>query len=125
LAGDSRLSEKRAAKRKADQEALAEKLKKEREAVSYSQYFNEKYLPDIQSKKPTTLPRETSLHKLWIIPSLGNTPIKGIGEFNILKVKRVMEKAKRAPRSIQYAFTCIQMVMALPFWFHIRIHPEN
>jgi len=108
----ARLSEKRERKRKADQEALAEKLERERRAVTYSQYFNRHYLPAIQGKKLSTLAREVSLHKHWILPAMGRLPVADICDLHIRNVKRNMEKAGRAPRTIEYAFTCIQMVMS-------------
>ena len=110
--GTGKLADRRKAKQVEMEEVKREEIIQEHMAFSYSKYFKEKYLPDIQNKRPTTKAREISLHKLWILPAIGRIPVKDIGELHLRKVKFNMEKAGRAPRSVQYAFTCIQMVMA-------------
>lgn len=110
--GTGRLSDKRKAKQVEIEKKKQKEIAQERRAMTYEQFFCELYFPSVQEKKPTTLAREESLHKLWILPVIGTTPILNIQELDILKVKRVMEKKELAPRSIQYAFTCIQMVIS-------------
>lgn len=110
--GTGKLSDRRKAKQmELEETKQAERVQKRME-VSYNQYFNEFYLPTIQEKRPTTLTREVSLHKFWIIPALGRVLIKNICELHLKKVKLSMEKADLAPRTIEYAFACIRMVMS-------------
>ena len=76
--GHARLSDKREAKRAAEKADFIKKKEQERKAVTYKQFFDEHYLPTVQGKKSTTLAREESLHKLWILPAIGNTTYKKI-----------------------------------------------
>jgi len=123
--GTGKLSDRRKAKQaeieKVEQAEILEKQK----AITYKQFFYEHYLPTIMGKKTTTLAREKSLHKLWILPVLGSLPITDIRELNILKVKRGMEKKNLAPRTIQYAFTCIQMAIsyAIKSGYYSTVNP--
>ncbi len=123
--GESRLSEQREARKAVERKVLAEKKEQERKAVTYKQFYDDHYLFTVQGKKDTTLAREESLHKLWVVPALGSTPIKDIGELDIFKVKRSMEKKNLAPRSVQYAFTCIQMVIshAIKLGYYQGVNP--
>ncbi len=123
--GTGKLSDRRKAKQ-AELEAVKQaELAQKRKAVTYKQFFNEHYFPTIQGKKATTLAREESLHKLWILPVLGRTSIKDIRELHILKVKRAMEEKELSPRSVQYAFTCIQMVIshAIKIGYYRAVNP--
>jgi len=109
--GESRLSEKREVKKKADQEALAKKREAERKAVKYQQYFEGRYLPDAEHKTSIALKPEESLHRNWILPAIGHVPVCDIGELHIKKVSLAMKKAGKAPRTIQYAHASIRMVI--------------
>jgi len=109
--GTGKLADRQKAKQVELEEIEQKRIEQERLAITYTQFFKEMYLPLIQGKKPTTLARETSLHKLWILPALGQIPIKNISESHVRKVKNDMIKAERAPRSVQYAFACIRMVL--------------
>ncbi len=123
--GTGKLSDRRKAKQIEQEETKkAERLQKQME-VSYNQYFKEFYLPTIQGKKPSTLTREVSLHKYWIIPVLGRVLIKNICELHLKKVKLNMEKGNLAPRTVEYAFACIRMVMshAIENNYHQGINP--
>jgi integrase len=109
--GTGKLSDRQKEKQAELDKIQQEKLAQERLAVTYSQFYKKTYLPTILDKKPTTLAREKSLHKLWILPALGRVPIKDIGELHIRKIKSDMTKAGRSPRTVQYAFACLRMVM--------------
>lgn len=109
--GTGKLADRQKAKQIELEKIEQDRLAQERLAITYTQFFKGMYLPMIQDKKPTTRDREVSLHEHWIIPALGRVPIKDIGELQIRKVKNDMTKAGRSPRSVQYAFACIRMVM--------------
>ena len=100
--GTGKLADRRKAREDAEQDATEKKQEQKRIAITYAQYFNERYLSSIQSKKPSTKAREISLHELWILPAMGGAPIKDICLLDIRRVKQNMEKKGLAPRSVQY-----------------------
>jgi integrase len=110
--GESRLSEKREAKKQADRLIRVKKEEQEKKAVTYAQYFVDHYLHDVeQSKTSIALKPEKSLHENWILPAIGKVHVFDIGELHIKKVSLLMKKAGRAPRTIQYAHAAIRMVL--------------
>ncbi len=123
--GTGKLSDRQKEKQAELDEIERKKLIQGRLAITYSQFFRKVYLPTVQDKKPTTLAREVSLHKHWILPALGRVPIKDIGDLHIRKVKRDITKAGRSPRTVQYAFACLRMVinLATENEYYIGINP--
>jgi integrase len=123
--GTGKLSDRQRDKQAELEEIKQEKLAQGRSAITYGQFFRKMYLPTVQDKKPTTLVREVSLHEHWILPALHRVRIKDIGELHIRKVKSNMTKAGRSPRTVQYAFACIRMVInqAIEDGYYIGINP--
>jgi len=110
--GTGKLADRRKAREQAEADLLKAEQAAARERISYREYFHDTYWPDVsQDKAESALKAEASLHKNWILPALGSVPVRVIGELNIKKLSRAMKRAGRAPRSIEYAFACVRMVM--------------
>ena len=124
--GAARLSEQRKARADKDAKIKAEQEAENRRNVTYTDYFNMYYWPDAtQDKKTAALNAEASLHKNWIIPAIGTTPVRDIRELHIIKLSRQMKRADKAPRSIEYALACVRMVLnhALRSGYHAGPNP--
>ncbi len=110
--GTGKLADRRKAREQAEADLLKAEQAEARERISYREYFHDTYWPDVsQDKAESALKAEASLHKNWILPALGSVPVRVIGELNIKKLSRAMKRAGKAPRSIEYAFACVRMVM--------------
>jgi hypothetical protein len=117
------------------QEAEALKTQKEKEAISFSEYFQETYYPIAKtSKKPRSYGEEYSHFKNWLEPVLGSIPFRDIMPFHLERLKSNMLKAGpikrgrkkkvdrvskakkqkgkkgRSPRTIQYVFATFRQV---------------
>ena len=117
------------------QKAEALETQKEKEAISFSEYFQETYYPIAKtSKKPRSYEAEYSHFKNWLEPVLGNIPFRDIRPFHLERLKSNMLKAGpiergrkkkvgrvsrakkqkgkkgRSPRTIQYVFATFRQV---------------
>ncbi len=110
--GSGRLADRQKAREQAEQEAKAKRKEQERKAVTYEQYFNTRYLPEIEKDKSKgTVRDEKSLHKNWILPCIGEMPVADIRELHVKKVSREIQNAGRAPRTAQLALSFVRMVI--------------
>lgn len=107
--GHTRLSTKRKARADAKKTKKAALAEEARRNVSYTDYVNCIY--DAGGIKPSTLIREISLNKLWIIPAIGQVKIVDLDAIHIKKVLRKMSRAGKSPRSRQYAIGVIRKVI--------------
>ncbi len=99
------LSDLERAKMKADRE------REKKDKISFKNFFEETYYPISKtSKKPETYRKENELVKNWILPVLGNLPLKKISPFHIEKIKKNLLDAGRAPRTIQYCFAIFRHI---------------
>ena len=105
------LEEKRAnaeAERKGRQEAEEEAA---REAMTFSEFFNSKYVPIAShDKKETSFAREQGLFRRWIQKAIGNRPLKQIGVVDLERLKQQMAKGGMKPRTIEYALAVVRQV---------------
>jgi integrase len=109
--GESRLSEARAKAQAKKQQEQARQEQEEKDNMLLSTYFDEIYYPAIsQEKKKGAHIREESLFRLWIKPTMGAKPFKGISTFDLERLKKTMLKAGRAPRSVEYALTTLGQI---------------
>lgn len=110
--GHISLAEKREAaeKKRIEKEALKETEK--REAVTFGYFFNQVYFPYAkQVKGESSWMREEALYRLWVKPVVGHKPFKAItADIDLMRIKRNMEKAERAPRTIQYMLGFVRQV---------------
>jgi integrase len=110
--GPRSLAEKRGLREQAEKEAK-EKWKEEaaleqRLANSVLEKVFARYCDAHSNKK--SLKDEISLFKFWIEPTLGKKRLDEIVLLDLERVRKKMEKAGRAPRSIQYTKAVIRQI---------------
>jgi integrase len=109
--GESRLSDARAKAEAEKQQEQARREQEEKDNMPLSIYFDDIYYPAIsQEKKQSAYVREESLFRLWIKPIIGTKPFKDISTFDLERLKKTMQKANRAPRSVEYALTTLGQI---------------
>lgn len=107
--------EKEDADKKAEAEAEAEAAE-EKQALTFGQYFEKTYHPAAAvSKKYNTWKQEGSYFRVWLKPNIGRIRLVDIRPLHIEKVKRVMVKKDKAPRTIQAV-----LALARQVWNHAR-----
>lgn len=83
--------------------------KKKKQAISFSVFMEEKYLPWCKENKAWgSYQRELSLYRNWLKPEIGDKPLKSISPFDLERVKKVMKDAGKAPRTIEYALAVVR-----------------
>jgi integrase len=101
--GPATLKEKR-------QAAEAKRKTKEREQVTFNDVWS-KYLPQAKADRgEKSLIREESMYRLWIEPVIGDKPLKIIAPIHLEKVKSIMAREGKAPRTIQYTLAIIRQI---------------
>lgn len=109
--GPIRLAEK---KELAEQERTfteEKKIQTEKDALTFKQFFKENYLPiAIADKKPESMHTEKIYFEKWIDPIIGENSFQEIAPIHVQKIKQRLQKAKRAPRTIEYVFAIIRQV---------------
>ena len=109
--GPKTLEEKRFFEDEKRKEDATEKKRIERDLISFASYFENKYFPEAQANKvKDSWSRENSLFRLWIKPVIGKIPFNDIRPFNLERIKKNMNDAGKAPRSIQYALAVVRQV---------------
>ena len=89
----------------------AEQERQQKEALSFSQIFEEKYLPVSKAnKKKDAADTEKSLNKLWINPVIGKLALKDISPIHLERIKKNMADVGRSPRTINYALSVIRQL---------------
>ena len=92
----------------ADEKAKAEedaRLLKERDAITFGEYFEKVYYPIAKtSKKQRSHVQEISHFRLWLNPVIGKMWLKDIRPINLERVKKNLLEKSRSPRMIQYVF---------------------
>jgi integrase len=109
--GPQTLAEKREIAVNKKESDAAEKQRREKEAVTFGQFFTDTYLPQAKAnKKERSVTREEGLFKVWISPALGHFPMKDIAPFHLEKLKKVMAEGGQSPRSIEYALSVVRQI---------------
>lgn len=104
-------TEKRRIAREKEAQALVERERLEKEAVTFDAFFDDTYLPQAKAdKKPRSVEREEGLYCKWIKDVIGYFPMKDIAPFHLEKLKKVMADSGQSPRSIEYALAIIRQV---------------
>lgn len=107
--GPQTMAEKRELEQQRREAEQAEKIKKELEAVTLGQYFEDTYLPKAQqNKKPSSYNAELIYYQKWIKPVIGARPFKQIEQIQIESIVKNLLKAGRAPRTIEYICAIIR-----------------
>ena len=109
--GPQTLAEKRDLENEKKEMAKAEQERMEKENLTFSHYFTERYFPEAKINKHwRSYSREDSLFKIWIEPVIGKMPFKDIRPFHLERIKKNMFDAEKAPRSIQYALAVVRQI---------------
>jgi len=97
-----------------------------RENIKYKDYITNKYMPYAKSNKKSYDREEVNL-RLWILPVIGDKPIKNISPFDIEKIKKKMAEANKAPRTIQYVIAIIRHTInkAVDWGIYTGINPAT
>jgi integrase len=94
------------------------KILEESRSMSFSDYFNQHYLPSaIHDKGATTWKNEKRMFNKWIDPEIGHLPFEKIAPFNIEKIKKSLLDAGRAPRTVQYVLAITRQI-----WNHALVN---
>ena len=99
-------------KEKTRRNALAKvQADRAREAVTFSESFNETYFPQAkEDKSDRSWKKEEQCHRLWIAPVIGTKPLKDVSPFDLERIKKAMAEAGRAPRSTFYCLAVVRQV---------------
>ncbi len=109
--GPSSLAEKRQLAEAKRQAAETERAAKERNSITFGQFWKDAYFPQTQRDKTIrTWKREESFFNKWLNPTLGKFPLKDISPIHLEHIKSKMGKAELAPRSISYCLDVIRQV---------------
>jgi len=103
------------ARTKADAETIEQK-----KAVTFGEYFEKTYHPDAAvSKKHSTWKQEGSYYRVWLKPNIGRIRLVDIKPIHIKAVLSAMDKAGKAPRTIQAV-----LALARQVWNYARSNDE-
>jgi integrase len=105
------LAEQREAARVVEQQTKQEEERDRLEALTFSEFFTEQYLPQSgHDKKPKTAKTEEQLFRLHIAPAIGARAFAGIAPIHLEKLKQTMTAAGKSPRTIHYALAVVRQV---------------
>ena len=109
--GPQTLKEKRAIDDRHKAEEKAEQERRQRDAITFQNFFENVYLPQVNTdKKKESIDREDGLYKKWISPVFGHLPMKDVVPFHLEKLKKIMMDKGKSPRSIEYALAVTRQV---------------
>ena len=107
----TRLTEKRELVKMQEERKQAEEKRRGKEAVTFGQYFERTYFPVSKTiKKPKTYRREKEHFDIWIKPVLGEIPFKEVLPLTIERIKKNLQDAGKATRTVQYVLATIRQV---------------
>lgn len=109
--GPTSLAEKREAaevKRQAEAQAKAQA---ERSALSFTEAFEEHYLPHTsQTKSVRSVASEKGVFANWIKPVIGGLPLKDIAPIHVERIRKNMRDKGRAPRTVHRVVQIVRQV---------------
>jgi len=112
--GPATLQEKRDLENERRRRDEAQKKQQEIDSVTFSDFFNDTYLPQAKSnKKRGSWRTEELLFRLWIDPVFKEKPFKDISPLDLERVKKKMADAGKSARSIHYALATVRQVFNL------------
>ena len=92
-------------------QAKLHKAKKQKEELTFSQFFLETYFPNsLSHKKESTNRREKGLFNKYLRPEIGDSKLKDISPLCVERVVKRMKDAGQSPRSVQYCLAVIRQV---------------
>jgi integrase len=103
-AGAKSPKEKRVLEQEKRDLAEQEKIKTEKENVTFGKFMTDTYLPQSKlDKKAKTHETESMLYKQHMAGIIGKLPLNEVSAFHLEKIKKTMADKKLSDRSIQYA----------------------
>ncbi len=111
-AGPLSLEEKRQTEHTRRAEDSRQKEEERKANISFAEIFTGHYLSFSKANKRNdrSWKREDQLFRIWINPHIGDKPMREIAPIHLEKIKKIMDKAGRSPRSIQYMLATIRIV---------------
>lgn len=92
-----------------DEAEEQEKIRIEKENISFIDFFENVYLPITRtSKKPLSVAKEEQHVKNWIKPAVGSLPLKELKKAHIEIIKNRILEAGRTARTAQYVMATIR-----------------
>ena len=95
------------------QEAEAEKARrlKEKEQITFSEFWQSEYLPAAEAtKKPTTMESERWLYSKWIAPALGDIPLQKIDAAKVEALALHAQKSGKSAATVRYILAIVSQV---------------
>jgi integrase len=92
------------------QAARTEREKREKEGVTFKEYFEDTFIPQAEIAKPRETRQKKAHFRDWLGPVIGALPFSQIGVAELEKIKTNLLKAGRSPRTIQYIFSTLRRV---------------
>ncbi len=109
--GPTRLQERREIAEKTKAEELEEKIRFEKENVTFERFFEDTYFPVAKTrKKPGTYGKERQHFKLWLNPLVGGMPIRSITEIHLQKIVKGMTIKELSIRYMEYVLSTFRVV---------------
>ncbi len=109
--GPTRKKEEDQIKAEQQQKERLQREKKEQDELTFKAYFHETYLPENEvEKKAETMRREKSLAKKWILPAIGDLPLKQVSHEDLQRIRTKMLSDKQSARSVQYMTALVRQV---------------
>lgn len=92
-------------------EREAEKRRQARLNISFKEYFEQYYLPEVlQANRPETVDKTKIQVDKWIDPVVQELPMREITLEYIKRIRTNLNKKKRSPRTIQYVFVSFNAI---------------
>ena len=100
-----------AAKDKAETKAEEERVKAldKKKSLTFSELFNDHYIPFVKAEGKKSWSQEASLYKTWIASPLGEKRVCDISPIDVERVKHKVGK-DRSERTVQYCLAIIRRV---------------
>lgn len=92
----------------AQQEAENQKLN-----ITLNEFYNNHFKSIAKNNtSERTFRSEYGFYKNWLLPNLGNTPLKDISLTNLENLKTLMLKQEKSPRTINYVFGILSQILS-------------
>lgn len=105
----TRLSEARQAEKERKEREALEKVRQEKDALTFGEFFKKTYYPIAErSKKPGSYKTEWGHFKIWIEPAIGAIPLKDLRPIHLERLKKTLQEANKSARTIQYIFATVR-----------------
>lgn len=93
------------------EEAAKARLRKEREQITFSEFWQSEYLPTAEAtKKATTMESERWLYSKWIAPALGDIPLQKIDASKVEALALHAQKTGKSAATVRYILAIISQV---------------